>query len=181
MNKYSLSKYKSSVYLDDFNTKKIEIIPSQEPGLYYFTNGEKIKITEKEQKSRGICTHQLHHLYDDVEHGYCEIGPKDRRFGVRLETENGEIKDGVLDLAKKIISQIVEMDAEVRAKQEEVEANLIKAKLDYLNEDFEEALAYIDIQLDDVELHYVATTCNTEWGVSFYKDANEQWCYGDLG
>ena len=50
MCKYSLERYTSSLFLNDFSSKELKIIPYQEVGLNRIGKGEKTKIVEK---SRG--------------------------------------------------------------------------------------------------------------------------------
>jgi hypothetical protein len=176
MNEYGLNKYTSSQFLDDFKSKEVEIIPYQEAGLYRFQNGTKTKI---ENRSTGYTMAQLEqmhrrgtveiNLHEDVEHGYCEIGYEDRNFGVRLETKDGKLIDGIMDVAIDVISKIVEMDVEVREKTNDQ------------NENYEEAIAYIDISLNEVELHYYANTVNTEWGAYFIRHEDGAWFFEGLG
>jgi hypothetical protein len=176
MYKYSLEKYSSSLFLDDFNSKEPKIIPHQEAGLYRIHNGKKTKITEKSRGYTMVQLEQMRHrgiveiyLQEHEEHAFCEIGPDDRSFEVILETQSGIIDEQIIDNAKMIISQIVEMDKETRDRS-----------FDPKN-DLEEELAYIDIKLDEVELHYFATTVNTEWGAYFKKKQDGKWHYEGLG
>ncbi|MEJ2610968.1 MAG: hypothetical protein P8179_13005 [Candidatus Thiodiazotropha sp.] len=176
MNEYSLNKYKSSEFLDDFKSKNIEIIPYQEAGLYRFQNGKKTKIENRNSSFTMAQLEQLHHrgiveikLHEEVEHGYCEVGFEDRNFGVRLETKDGQLIDGIMEIAIDVISKIVEMDSEVREKTKDS------------NENYEEAIAYIDISLREVELHYYANTVNTEWGAYFVRQENGTWFFEGLG
>jgi len=176
MNEYSLKKYESSLYLNNFNEKEIKIIPYQEAGFFRFHKGKKEKIPNR---TRGYTMAELEqmnrrgiveiHLQEDVEHGFCEIGPEDRSFEVRLESRNGIIPDEVMESARSILANIVEMDSSAR----EVSSSS--------DEDYKEELAYIDIKVNDVELHYFANTVNTEWGAFFKRRNSGDWIYDGLG
>jgi hypothetical protein len=63
-------------------------------------------------------------------------------------------------LARKILEQIVEMDAEARRLAQNVD------------NDYEESLNDVKINDDRVEFHYVAGTCNTEWWINFGMQAD---------
>ena len=176
MHKYSLSKYPSSLYLNDFNSKELIIVPYQEAGLYRIHKGEKTKIAERNRGYTMVQLEQMRqkgiveiYLSEHAEHGFCEIGPEDRSFEVILEAEDGCIEGQIIKNAKSIISHIAEMDAEARDRSYKPEEN------------YEEELAYIDVKLDEVELHYFATTVNTEWGAYFKKKEDGSWHYEGLG
>ncbi len=176
MQKYSLGKYPSSLYLDDFDSSELKLVPYQEAGLYRIHKGEKTKIAEK---SRGYTMAQLEqmrhrgiveiYLSEHEEYGFCEIGPEDRSFEVILESQNGCIEEQIIENARNIISQIVDLDAEARDRSYNSKYN------------HEEELAYIDIKVDEVELHYFATSVNTEWGAYFKKKEDGNWHYEGLG
>ncbi|MFC3150028.1 hypothetical protein ACFOEK_03225 [Litoribrevibacter euphylliae] len=176
MNKYSLDKYPSSLYLEAFNSSEVKIIPYQEEGLYRIHKGKKTKIAKE---NRGYTMTQLEqmrqrgiveiYLSEHAEHGFCEIGPEDRSFEVILEAHNGSVEKQIIENAKAIISRIAEMDTEARDRTYNPQDN------------YEEELAYIVIKLDKVELHYFATTVNTEWGVYFKKKEDNHWHYEGLG
>lgn len=176
MYKYSLDKYPSSLFLEDFNSTELKIVPYQKAGLYRIQKGKKTEITERGRDYTMVQLEQMRHrgiveiyLHEQAEHGFCEIGPEDRSFEVILEAQGGRIDEKIMENAKTIISQIVEMDIEARNRSYSPK------------ESSEEELAYIDIKLDEVELHYFATTVNTEWGAYFKKNEDGSWYYEGLG
>lgn len=176
MYKYSLDKYPSSLYLDEFNSKELEIIPYQEAGLYRISKGVRTRIGDKPRGHTSVQLEQMRHkgimeiyLSGHEEFASCEIGPEDRSFEVCLKTQNGTIPSQILENAKYIISNIVEMDLEARNKSFDP------------NSDYEEELAFIDVKLDEVEFRYYATVVATEWGAYFRLNEDGSWCYKGIG
>lgn len=58
-------------------------------------------------------------------------------------------------LARKVLEQVAEMDAEARRLAQSPD------------DDYEESLNAVKINDGNVEFHYVAGTCNTEWWIGF--------------
>jgi hypothetical protein len=99
--------------------------------------------------------------------GIATIGEGDLEFEVLMPTEAGHIPPRHVATARSVLSQIVEMDDAARA---------VPNPTDH---DFDEALTYVVIGNADVELHYYATTVNTEWGIYFTPNGQGGWdCRG---
>jgi hypothetical protein len=176
MYKYSLDKYESSLFLNEFINKKLILHPARESGLYRFQKGKRTKIAEVSRGYSAAQLEQMRHkgiveiyLSEDVEHAFCTLGPEDREFDVRIESKGGKVEEGIMEDARTIISQIVELDKEARDRTHKE------------SEDHEEELAYIDIKHNEVELHYYATTVNTEWGTFFRKSKDGRWTFEGIG
>jgi hypothetical protein len=86
-------------------------------------------------------------------------GPSE--FAVCLPSKAGRIRDGDIETAREVLNQIAEMDAEARALDD--------------GQDYEEELACVEIAVGEVRLHYVASTCNTEWAISFWRRPGGAW------
>ena len=176
MKDYSLQKYSSIIYLEEFESTEIKLIPYQEAGLYRFQNGSKEKISDRDRGYQMVELEQMRrrgiveiYLQEHQEHGFCEIGPEDRKFEVILESKDGAISDGIMAAARTVLSNIVEMDSQARESGSES------------NENYDEELAYIVVNEREVELHYFANTVNTEWGAFFKMKEDGNWTYEGLG
>lgn len=78
-------------------------------------------------------------------------------FDVWFPSTDGAIADEHVELARRVLERIAEMDAEAR--------RLWAYPPDDF--DYEESLADVEITGDRVRFHYGAGTCNTEWWISF--------------
>lgn len=93
------------------------------------------------------------------------------QFDIIFAVQDGAVQPASITAAKKILSQIVEMDDAARSLEP------------YLHDgkelDHDEVLARVQILDDEVRLRYFASTVNTEWDVAFGRDANGNWiCRG---
>lgn len=98
--------------------------------------------------------------------GLATIGEGDLEFEILMPTEHGRIPERHVLRARSALSQIVEMD------------NAARALPDVADDDYDEALAYMVISDAYVELHYFATTVNTEWSVYFTPSEGQWDCRG---
>lgn len=140
MNKYRLDIKPSSYYSGLFREDEIEIVPSYDRS--------------------GII------LREYQEQGMCEIGEE---FGIYFPSENNKVDREYIEIAKNVLSQIAELDAEARS---------ITGKDNF---DHEEYLAYIEIGKDEIELNYFASTVNTEWGAYFKRQSDGNWRLEKVG
>ena len=113
--------------------------------------------------------HSGGHVYGRAANGeqaVCDInGPVN--FQVCLPCENREVAERHIEIAKKVLDDIVELDRQARDRPR--------------TEDYREHLAYIEIEDDVVQLHYFASTMNTEWGAYFYEQPDGTWVFKHLG
>jgi hypothetical protein len=99
--------------------------------------------------------------------GVAAIGEGDLQFEILMPTEHERIPQRHVSTARSVLSQIVAMD------------NAARALPDVTDDDYDEVLAYVVISDDYVELHYFASTVNSEWGVYFTPSRQGDWdCCG---
>ena len=91
------------------------------------------------------------------------IGEGDLEFEIFMLTEQGRVLPAHVSTARSVLSQIVEMDDAARAVP------------DLTDDDYDETLAYVVISDAYVELHYFASTVNTEWGIYFTPSGQGGW------
>lgn len=161
MNTFRLSNYPytSSDYRAMFKEEEIAILPYRKGGSYRLENGAFVAAPEA---GRGTM-----HLPTQEEHGIYKIRAGDLDFDIELESSMGGVYPELVGLAKDVLSQIVEMDSVARSFS--------------MNFNYDEHLAYIRISRSEVELHYFATTVNTEWGAYFVRDAHGKFQFELLG
>jgi len=159
MNQFRLSKHPSSYYRALFEQGIVEVRPALAAGYYQFGNGTMVKVQDRSPNSM--------HLSAKPEQGFVKIDADDLEFEIYLEAANSAVFPEVLQLAKDVLLQIVEMDEIARSRP-----------MDF---DYEEHLAYVNITRSEIELHYFASTVNTEWGAYFVRDANGTFQFDCLG
>ena len=98
---------------------------------------------------------------------FVSINTEDVEIDVYLDASGGAVEPELLRTAEEVLSRIVELDAAARAVQ--------------TDPIFEESLAYVDIMREEIELHYYATTVNTEWGAYFVRDEQGEFTFDTLG
>ncbi|WP_211443994.1 hypothetical protein [Collimonas humicola] len=142
-----------------FKEEEIEILPYRKGGSYRLENG--VFVAAPEAGNGTI------HLPTQEEHGIYKIRAGDVDFDIELESSKGSVYPELVEVAKDVLYQIVEMDSAARSVP--------------TNFDYDEHLAYIRISRSEVELHYFATIANTEWGAYFVRDAHGKFQFELLG
>ena len=92
-------------------------------------------------------------------------------FDVRLTLNEGESTSDLLQRAREVISQIVEMDLEANENQQ----NTIEKYQPYIYE------VEINLQDDEVNLEYVSSVVNTAWGMFFRRTEEGKWLFDNIG
>ena len=86
-------------------------------------------------------------------------------FEIYINTKKEEIPQTLLDLARELILEIVELDSTARSIGGDHGEN--------------ERLAYISLSCNQARFTYWATSFNTEWDVVFKKLGSSSWaCLG---
>jgi hypothetical protein len=99
-----------------------------------------------------------------------QIRSGDLEFEVYLEVVDSIVSPHVLEIAKEVISQVVEMDTQAR----------LISHSSGLSE--EEILAYINIpEQREVAFHYYSTVCNTEWATLFTRNVDGTYRVTQMG
>ena len=92
-------------------------------------------------------------------------------FDVRLTLNEGESTSDLLQRAREVMSQIVEMDLEANENQQ----NTIEKYQPYIYE------VEINLQDDEVNLEYVSSVVNTAWGMFFRRTKEGKWLFDNIG
>ena len=92
-------------------------------------------------------------------------------FDVRLTLNEGEPTSDLLQRAREVMSQIVEMDLEANENQQ----NTIEKYQPYIYE------VEINLQDDEVNLEYVSSVVNTAWGMFFRRTKEGKWLFDNIG
>ena len=92
-------------------------------------------------------------------------------FDVRLTLNEGEPTSDLLQRAREVMSQIVEMDLEANENQQ----NTIEKYQPYIYE------VEINLQDDEVNLEYVSSIVNTAWGMFFRRTKEGKWLFDNIG
>ena len=92
-------------------------------------------------------------------------------FDVRLTLNEGESTSDLLQRAREVMSQIVEMDLEANENQQ----NTIEKYQPYIYE------VEINLQDDEVNLEYVSSVVNTAWGMFFRRTKEGKWVFDNIG
>ena len=92
-------------------------------------------------------------------------------FDVRLTLNEGEPSSDLLQRAREVMSQIVEMDLEANENQQ----NTIEKYQPYIYE------VEINLQDDEVNLEYVSSVVNTAWGMFFRRTKAGKWVFDNIG
>ena len=92
-------------------------------------------------------------------------------FDVRLTLNEGESTSDLLQRAREVMSQIVEMDLEANENQQ----NTIEKYQPYIYE------VEINLQDDEVNLEYVSSIVNTAWGMFFRRTKEGKWLFDNIG
>ena len=161
MNKYPIDKYPASFYLNQFKPENIHIFPYRASGHYVKEGDEFTKV-----ESAGEATF---YLDEELAQGMLTIayGEKGLDFEIYFPAESGIINSKNLSLIKEILADLPILDAIAR----EIPAG----------DDYEEYLGYIIIITDaNIELRYLSSTINTDWGVYFKKMPDNSWYFEGL-
>lgn len=156
MNKYSLDTRPSSYYLEQFREERIEILPYLAAGMYKAINGKLVRV-ERE----GM------HFSERQEQGIHKIQADFFEFDIYFPSRNSKIDSKFIAAARTVLSCVVELDQKARSVPS--------------SDEYEEHLAYIDISEEEIELHYFASTVNTEWGAYFTFKEDGTWEFQGLG
>ncbi|MGM8890980.1 hypothetical protein ACS8FA_09045 [Psychrobacter sp. 1Y1] len=92
-------------------------------------------------------------------------------FDVRLTLNEGEHTFDLLQRAREVMSQIVEMDLEAHENQQ----NTIEKYQPYIYE------VEINLQDDEVNLEYVSSIVNAAWGMFFRRTKEGKWFFDNIG
>lgn len=162
MDKYRIDKFPVSYYLNQFRAEDVEILPYREAGYYLIEKGELKKV---ESSTNG----KAYHFSEQLPQGVVTIsyGEDELDFDIYFPVENGIVDMRFIDLAREILAELPSLDAIARKVPSEL--------------DHEEHLAYINLDDSEIELHYFASTVNTEWSAYFKKQQDGAWHFEGLG
>lgn len=161
MKKYRIDKYPASFYLNQFKSENIHIFPYRAAG-HYVKEGD--EFTKVESAGEGTF-----YLDEELSKGMLtiEYGEKGLAFEIYFPAENGIINSKNISLIKEVLADLPVLDAIAR----EIPAE----------DDYEEYLGYIIITDADIELRYLSSTINTDWGAYFKKMPDSSWYFEGLG
>lgn len=143
---------------DEITTYLLSTYPQTSADYLRLYREAGLTIEHSEQNDRSSRAYQR---------AYAVINTEDVEFDVYLDASSGVVEPELLNLAVAVLSRIVELDAAARAVQTDPR--------------YEESLAYVDITREEIELHYDATTVNTEWGAYFVQDQGGDFIFDTLG
>jgi len=153
MSRYALSKHSSSYYLKQFREDRIEIQPARDAGLYAIVGGELVRAASG--TSAGL------HLEASPGTGILTIETDRSSFDLCFPCEGRRVEARFIQVGREVLGQIVEMDDAARALSQQ--------------KNYREELAYVDLAVETVELHYFANTVNAEWSVFFRRSGEGRW------
>lgn len=155
MNKYSLSRYPAAYYRALFDQAPVVMRPAVIEGHYEHRDGAYVGVPDRSPTSR---------YFEAIdEQGRVAIKAEDLEFDIYLEACNAAVLPDVLQSAKDVMMQIVDMDAAARVLMPQTE--------------YEEELVYVDITRSEIELHYCLTTVNAEWGMIFVRKSDGMFAF----
>jgi hypothetical protein len=162
MNKYRIDNKPAEYYLDQFKPENIEVLPYREAGFYLLKKG---KLEQADDSRKG----RAYHFSEQLPQGVATIlyGFDDLDFDINFPVKDGKVDTLFINLAKEILAQLPALDSRAR-----------EVPTDF---DHEEHLAYIDVSESEIELHYFASTVNTEWGAYFKRMTDGSWNFEGLG
>lgn len=143
---------------DEITTYQLSTYPQTSADYLRLYHEAGLTVAHSEQDDRSSRAYQR---------AYASINTEDVEFDVYLDASGGALEPELLNLAEEVLSRIVELDAAARAVQ--------------TDPSYEESLAYVDITREEIELHYDATTVNTEWGAYFVRDQGGDFLFDTLG
>lgn len=149
MNKYRLQ-HPSSYYAAQFRPEEIRIAPYRAGGPCVLVPGVGF-VPDGPSAPPG----DVYYLDEQREQGWVMI---DRDglipFEVRMPCINGAVAKEDVELARKALDRIAELDAEARS-------------LGNHGDEYEEQLDGVEIESSEIALDYGATTMNTDWRIYF--------------
>lgn len=154
-----LSKHPSSFYLRQFHEEAIEILPSRGAGYYRVEEGELVRVTED--------TPHAIQLDESPGGGILTIEAGDSSFDLCFPCEDGQVVPQTIDTGREVLGQIGGLDA--AAREAAGRERCASAEL-----------AFVEVGLQKVELHYCASTENAEWVAVFQKAADADWTLGGI-
>ena len=160
MDKYRIDKFPVSYYLNQFKAEDIEVLPYREAGYYLIEKGELKKVESSTNE-------KADHFSEQLPQGIVTISYGEDEFDIYFPVEKGVVDMRFIALAKEILAELPSLDAIARKVPSEF--------------DHEEHLAYLCLGDSEIELHYFASTVNTEWSVYFKKQQDEAWHFEGLG
>jgi len=159
MHLYRLSQYPQSAYDAAFAQANLEIQPAIESGYYEAHDKQLVMVAEKTENSW--------FYMEQPETANLVIEVEDLEFSLEVESVDGVVPADIWKLTQEVMAQIVELDNFARS-----------IPSDY---DYEEHLAYVVISHKEIQLHYFASTVNTEWGVYFTRDELGKFHFKTMG
>jgi len=179
MNKYILSQYPSTIYVEDFDRQDWEYYPAMKSGTqrYDRATGKHLGTEERDYKPSKEELAQLQPTIARIvrsgydAHWVCTVGPEICKFKVQLFTEKTVTEYEFLNVVRDAISNIVELDNIARARTLKTEKN------------YEEQLnkVYFDADTQEICLEYWSTAVNTSWVMAFKKNEQGEWEFSQWG
>ena len=155
MNRYRLNARPSTYYSEQFCARNIKIVPALEAGRYQLVDGGWKPLDSSRDAP-------AYNLPDVAEHGEVTIhGPVD--FDVCLPAKDGVIDAELIELARIVLANIVEMDDAAR----------LRTSADTTG--YEEYLLSVEIGDRDVSLHYASAIMNTDWTICLNVQRDGSW------
>jgi hypothetical protein len=154
-----LSEHPSAYYLALFQEAAIVVTPGREAGYFDQSGSELVPVPEGTQDAVFLPKQHLE--------AWCEVGADDLSFAIQFEVVDSKVYPTLIQKAKDVLGQVVEMDEDARAH--------------LTVHDYDESLNYVRLTESEVEFRYVASTCNAEWGAYFAREADGTFRLESLG
>jgi hypothetical protein len=147
MRKYSLSRHPAEYYTKYFRPDALVFVPYHAAGWY---DREFKRVDDPHSRRTDMIL-----LPEQPERYKCRVGEDELAFNLYIESHEGAVVPDLVEVAGEALAHIIELDlfASEIDPGDKCQANLV----------------YVNITREVVNLHYGATTFNTEWGTAFKR------------
>jgi len=145
-----LSKRPSSFYLKQFHEEDIKVLPAREAGYHRVAEGELVRVTED--------TPHAIHFGESPCGGILTIEDGDCSFDLCFPCEDGHVMSQAVGIGREVLGQIGGLDSTARVAAGR-------------NRSTGTELAFVELGLQQVALHYCGCAENTEWCAVFLSVA----------
>lgn len=143
-----LSKRPSSFYLKQFHEEDIEVLPTRQAGYYRVEEGELVRVTED--------TPHAIHFGESPGGGILTIEDGNSSFDLCFPCEDGHVLAQAVGIGREVLGRIGGLDSTARAAAGQ-------------NRSAGAELAFVEVGLQQVALHYCGCAEYTEWCAVFLK------------
>lgn len=157
---YRLDSRPQDFYSAQFSVDRIFFVPFRAQGPYQLVDNDWVPASDAIGSSVFVLNEQREQAAIKIK------GPVE--FSISVPTQESRITQKQIGEMKFVLENIVAMDCESRRH--------VKSKTNY-----DECLAYVEIENSEVHLHYLANTVNTEWGAYFLLRGDNKWEFDSLG